>query len=121
MNRASRAGLVALAMVVPVFAGGVARAGMEDSRVSIRYNTDSEHFKGRVSSDEAECRAGRTIKIFKKTRDGRSLQGKDKTNSKGRYSVAVMHANGRYFAVARKYEGMNNLVCKKGRSKTIRV
>jgi hypothetical protein len=120
MNRA-RSGLLALAMLVPLFVVGVARAGMEDSQVSIRYEKDGESFKGQVSSDEAECKAGRTVKIFKKTADGRSLQGKDKTNSRGRYSVEVMHADGRYFGVATKHEGMHNLVCEKGRSETIRV
>jgi hypothetical protein len=121
MNRARSGGLIALAIAVSLLTVGVAKAQMVESRVSIRYDTDSEKFKGRVSSDEAECREGRTVKIFKKTADGRSLQGKDKTNSRGRYSVEVMHADGRYFALVKKYEGMDDLVCEKDRSQTIRV
>lgn len=115
------ASLLVLALVVGLLTAGIAQAGMEDSEVSIRYDSDTEKFKGRVSSDERECRAGRTVKIYKRTADGRSLQGKDKANSRGHYQVEVMHADGRYFAVARKYEGMNNLVCEKGVSETITV
>ena len=121
MLRIKVAGLIALTLAVPLIAGGAAKAGMEDSEVSIRYDTDTEKFKGRVTSDEDECRAGRVVKLYKRTGDGRELQGKDKTNSRGHYQIEVMHADGRYFAVARKYEGMNNLVCEKGVSETINV
>jgi hypothetical protein len=121
MARTKIAGMLALVLAVPLFTFGIARAGMEDSQVSIRYDSGTENFKGRVSSDEDECRSGRVVKLYKKTADGRSLEGKDKTNSKGSYQVEVMHADGRYFAVAKKYEGMNDLVCEKGVSDTIRV
>lgn len=110
-----------LLVSVSVATVGVAQAGMEASEVSIRYQSDTERFKGKVNSDESECRSGRKVKVYKRTADGRSLQGKDKTNSKGGYAIEVMHANGRYFAVAKKYEGMNDLVCETGVSDTIRV
>lgn len=117
----SKVGLVvALAAVISLLALPGARAGVE-SRVSINYNAETEDFTGRVRSENAECRANRTVKIFKKTADGRSLQGKDQTNSEGRYVVHVMAANGRYFAVVKRYEGMDNLVCERDRSRTIRI
>jgi hypothetical protein len=119
MNRAKVALVVGLATIALLNFSG-ARAGMA-SRVSIAYQSNAEDFTGRVRSGERECRVRRTVKVFRKTANGRSLQGKDKTNSRGRYRVHVMAADGRYFAVATRHEGMNNLVCERDRSQTIRV
>jgi hypothetical protein len=68
--------------------------------ISAAYNQDTERFHGRVTSSDSECEAGRIVKLFKKTADGRDLQGKTMTNARGRWSIEVMHASGHFFAVA---------------------
>jgi hypothetical protein len=120
MNRVKVVLVIGLATVIALLNFSGAQAGVA-SRVSIAYHSDAENFTGRVRSGERECRVRRTVKVFRKTANGRSLQGRDKTNRRGRYRVHVMAANGRFFAVATRHEGMNNLVCERDRSRTIRV
>jgi len=90
------------------------------SHVSIRWNQKTERFHGKVTASNAECVAGRTVKLFKKTANGRSLEGRVLSNSKGRWRIEVMHAHGHYFAVTPKHKVMHT-ECGRARSKTIDV
>lgn len=75
--------------------------------VTIKYNTDTEAFHGKVQSPNSECRVGRVVKVFKVTADGRQLQGKMRTSDSGTWKVPLMHAHGTYVAVAPTFQGMH--------------
>ncbi len=90
------------------------------SHLSIGFNHQTEHFHGRVSSSDAECTAGRTVKLFKKTSNGRVLQGKVTSSPDGTWKIEVMHVHGKYFAVAPAQKVMHT-ACGRARSRTIDV
>ncbi len=91
------------------------------STVTIRYNTATENFHGRVRSSNEECTANRVVRVFRKTANGPSLQGRVRTNANGRWRFHAMDAQGRYFAVAPRYDAMGDAVCQKDRTPTIDV
>ena len=70
------------------------------STISIGYNTHSQSFHGKVSSSNAECQAGRKVRVFKRTSNGPSLQGRAMTDANGAWKIEVMHPSGHYYAVA---------------------
>jgi hypothetical protein len=90
------------------------------SDISAAYNQGTEMFSGKVTSPDAECQAGRTVKLFKQTPAGRTLEGKIMTNANGGWKVDVMHAGGHYFAVTPQEEIMHT-TCRKARSETVDV
>ena len=90
------------------------------SHISIAWNASTERFHGKVTATNTECIAGRTVKLFKKTSSGRSLEGKTLSNSKGVWRIEVMHPKGHYFAVTPLQKIMNT-ECGRAQSKTIDV
>jgi hypothetical protein len=70
------------------------------STISIRFNHDTESFHGVVRSSDAECQAGRVVKVYQETATGPALQGRVMTNADGVWKIEVMHAGGHYFALA---------------------
>jgi len=109
-------------VVAAIMALGTAQiaAAAVQSHISIAFNHTTERFHGRVTSPNAECEAGRTVRLFKKTASGRSLQGRTKTGKKGGWSIEVMHAHGQYFAVTPQQTIMS-ITCGRARSTTIDV
>ena len=110
--------LVAVSMVV-LGSAQVALAAIPTT-ITARYDTEVQHFKGRVKSDDAECVGGRTVKLFKKTSDGPQLQGKDTTGTLGRWNIELMSAHGKYFAVTPRAESMHG-VCERAVSPIVDV
>jgi hypothetical protein len=112
----------AVLVIAAVIALGTAQiaAAVVQSHISIAFNHTTERFHGRVTSSNSECQAHRTVRLFKKTATGRSLQGKTKTGPKGGWSIEVMHAHGHYFAVTPQQTIMN-VACGRARSATIDV
>jgi len=90
------------------------------SHISIAWNASTGRFHGKVTASNAECIAGRTVRVFKKTSSGRSLQGKTISNSKGVWRLEVMHPHGHYFAVT-PMQTIMNTECGRAQSKTINV
>jgi hypothetical protein len=90
------------------------------SDISARYNVNTEKFHGTVTSADAECQAGRTVKVFKETPSGRTLEGKTMSNANGGWRVEVMHAGGHYFAVTPE-EKIMHTTCGKATSDTVDV
>src|SRR5262245_34914133 len=117
---AMRRWVIMVTVVATIGLGAGAASAAVGSTVSIRYNTTTERFHGAVSSSNGECEAGRLVKVFKKTADGRALQGKARTSAKGAWRLTVMHAHGHYFAVAPKAKAMHT-TCARDRSKTVDV
>jgi len=111
--------VVVAAAIMALAVMNVASAAVP-SNVSIRYNTGTQLFHGVVSSSDAECEAGRVVKVFKETAGGPSLQGKAMSKSNGHWKLEVMHASGHYFAVAPKEKVMHT-TCGKAKSSTIDV
>ena len=105
--------ILLLAVMQPAFAA-------VRSDISARYNVNTEKFHGTVSSADAECQAGRTVKLFKETPSGRTLEGKTMSNANGGWRLEVMHAGGRYFAVTPD-EKIMHTTCGKARSDTVDV
>ena len=90
------------------------------STISIGYNPTTEHFHGVVRSSDAECTAGRKVKVFKRTASGPALQGRVTSNAHGGWRLEVMHAEGHYFAVAPEQKAMH-VRCERARSRTVDV
>ena len=91
------------------------------SQISARYNTGTHLFHGIVSSANADCGEGRTVKVFKMTANGPSLEGKTTSDAQGRWKVESMHAHGMYFAVTPNEKGMHNTNCGRAKSDLVDV
>jgi hypothetical protein len=115
----SRALTVALGAIMALALSNVASAAVP-SRITVGYNHNTERFHGLVRSSDAECQAGRIVRVFKKTAGGRVLQGKTMTNAQGNWKVEVMHAHGRYVAVTPKQKVMHT-TCGKAKSRVVDV
>lgn len=64
------------------------------------YDEEGGLFSGKVTSDEAECRDNRKVKVFAK--EGGRV-GKAKTDPQGRYSIQADNVGpGKYFAEVKK-------------------
>lgn len=111
--------MMALAMVVTLFGGNAALAATP-STISIGFNHDTEHFHGKVRSSDEECSAGRTVKLFEKTADGRTLQGRTTSTATGSWDIELMHAEGFYIAVTPKEEAMHT-TCERAASRVVDV
>jgi hypothetical protein len=75
--------------------------------ITARFDHDTEDFRGKVSSPDRECRAHRVVKVYEITEDGRSLQGRARTNERGGWTIHVMDAEGLYVAIAPRYQSMH--------------
>ena len=116
-----RRAVVVVAMgAIMVLAGMQPAFAVVSSDVSAAFNQNTEKFHGTVTSPNAECQAGRTVKLFKQTAAGRTLEGKTMSNANGGWKVEVMHAGGNYFAVAPEAKIMHN-TCLKATSDTVDV
>jgi hypothetical protein len=71
------------------------------------FNHATETFHGKVRSTEAECRINRVVKVYLVTANGRELQGTNRTNDSGRWSLHLMEAHGSYVAIAPAFEAMH--------------
>ena len=111
--------VMALVAVVTLFGGNAALAAVP-STISMGFNHETEHFHGQVSSSDAECVAGRTVKLFEKTADGRTLQGKTTSTASGSWNIELMHAQGQYLAVTPKEKVMHT-TCGKAVSRIVDV
>jgi hypothetical protein len=88
------------------------------SRVSIKRK-----FQGAIKSAVGKCKKGRKVAI-KKVRKGRDkVVARDKTNKRGKYKVRKRKVHGRFYSVAKRKKITakgGTVVCKSGRSKTVR-
>ena len=75
--------------------------------ITARFNHDTENFQGKVSSPDSECRVNRVVKVYEISEDGRSLQGRARTNAQGGWKIHAMDAHGLYVAIAPRYESMH--------------
>src|SRR5438132_7659226 len=88
-----------LSAAVVLLGSGSAWAAVSTS-ITISYDTSTELFHGKLSSMNAECITGRTVKLFKVTSNGPVLEGKDMSGKHGHWHVEVMNPSGKYRAVA---------------------
>ncbi len=112
--------LIVLAVATMTLGGAQAAFAAVASEISIHYNATTEHFHGKVTSGDAECQAGRTVKLFKVTAAGPTLQGKTTTNADGVWKVEVMDAHGHYFARTPN-EKIMHTTCNRAKSRTTDV
>jgi hypothetical protein len=116
-----RRGVVVVVMgAIMVLAGMQPAFAAVGSDISAKYNPDTEMFHGKVTSLDAECQAGRSVKLFRETAAGRTLEGKTISNANGGWKVEVMHAGGNYFAVTPE-EKIMHTTCGKATSETVDV
>ena len=113
--------LLAVAVGALMLVATTAAFAAVPSTLTIRYNTSTENFHGKVRSADAECVANRRVKVFRRTASGPSLQGRARTNNNGRWVFHAMDAHGGYFAAAPRHEAMGDTVCRKDRSPTLDV
>ena len=112
--------LVLLAAAIMALVGMQSAFAVVSSSISIAYNHTTERFHGKVTSSNHECQAGRTVKLFKKTSSGSSLEGKTLSKRDGTWRIEVMHAHGHYYAVTPQQKIMHT-TCGRARSKTVDV
>ena len=105
--------VIVLAMVTAAFAA-------VPGTISIGFNHDTEVFHGVVRCTNAECEAGRPVKVFRETANGPALQGRVMTNANGAWRIEVMHAGGHYFALAPAVKVMHTH-CGRAKSRTMDV
>jgi len=110
---------LAVAAVMALGLAQTASAAVQ-SHISIAWNASTERFHGKVTASDPECIAGRTVRLFKKTSSGRSLQGKTLSNSKGVWRIHVTNPRGHYLAVTPMQKIMTT-ECGGAQSKTIDV
>ncbi|MGH2757233.1 MAG: Ig-like domain-containing protein [Actinomycetota bacterium] len=97
------------------------------STVSIRLAAEAKDFVGAVRSDHGECRARRTVTVYKARKGARDRSvGRDLTGRRGRWSIEASDVRrGRYYAIVKKRVFENRagheVVCLGSRSPTIRV
>ena len=115
-----RRALIGLAAAIMALAGPIAASAAVPSTISVAYNHQTEFFHGAVRSGNAECKAGRTVRVFKQTASGPQLEGKSLSTSTGGWRIEVMHAHGHYFAVTPKQKVMHTH-CDRAKSKTVDV
>jgi hypothetical protein len=108
---------VIVAATVSLVGAKVALAAVA-STISIGYNAQTENFHGKVHSPNAECQAGRTVRLYKRTANGPSLQGRGRSGPHGAWKIQVMHPSGHYYAVVPKAKVMN-IECGRAASHTI--
>lgn len=101
-------------------AGSTAAFAAVPTTLTAKYTASTEFFHGSVKSTNAECRAGRVVKIYKQKPGTDSLQGKTMSKANGTWRIEVMHAHGRYYAVAPKHKGMH-ATCAADRSPIVDV
>src|SRR5213596_1208058 len=112
--------LVLLAATIMALVGMQAAFAAVSSSISIAYNHTTERFHGNVTSSNHECQAGRTVRLFKQTTNGPSLEGKTLSKSDGTWRIEVMHAHGHYYAVTPQQQIMHT-TCGRAKSKTVDV
>jgi hypothetical protein len=112
--------LIVLAVATATLVGAQAAFAAVASDISIRYKASTEHFRGKVTSADEECQAGRTVKLFEVTDTDRTLQGKTITSADGVWKLEVMHAEGHYVAKTPK-EKIMHTSCGGAESRTIDV
>ena len=99
--------LIALVVATTMLVGAQAAFAAVSGETSIRYNATTQRFHGALASNNAECIAGRTVKLYKKTASGAVVQGKTRSSADGGWRIDVMHAGGHYFAVAPMFDAMH--------------
>ena len=113
-------GVLAAATVALMLAMAAPASAAVASSITIHWNATTEHFHGHVSSANAECIAGRTVKVFKKTSNGPQLVGKTTSKKAGGWRLSVMAHSGHYFAVT-PAQTIMSVDCGKARSATVDV
>jgi len=93
-----KAALVLIAGAIMMAAGPGTAFAAVPTTISIGYNHSTEFFHGVVGSSNAECQAGRTVKVFQDGTSGPVLQGRAMSDAQGHWKIEVMHASGHYFA-----------------------
>ena len=93
-----RTALVLIAGAIMALTGPLAAFAAVPSTISVGYNHTTEFFHGVVHSSDAECQAGRTVKVYLDGANGAELQGRVLSDENGRWKIEVMHAEGHYFA-----------------------
>ncbi|UJA20912.1 hypothetical protein HJD18_12280 [Thermoleophilia bacterium SCSIO 60948] len=124
-RRALRAGLLAVAMLVGLFAASApadAARGEKPSRVTIRFDGSEFDFRGHVDASK-RCTRSRTIVIYNNSIGRDRRVGKGKTNDKGRYRIQPNPVLGGadYYAIARPGGNGSGASCDKAVSKRFRV
>ena len=114
-----RAIVVAAGMIIALATVTAAFAAVPGT-ISIGFNHDTEFFHGVVRSSDAECQAGRPVKVFRQTANGPALQGRVMTNTNGAWKIEVMYAGGHYFALAPAVKVMHTH-CGRAKSRTVDV
>ncbi len=97
---------------------GIPAGGSVETLLSIRYDSASTSFKGRVTASEG-CSARR--KVVVKSSADKSVVGRATSGRSGGWSLAASPRPGRYFAATPRKELSGGVSCSKARSDEVRV
>ena len=96
-----------------------------NTSTTIRHRNTPHQFRGRVSSNGADCVPGRKVVVKKASRGMDITVGRDTTDATGRWSVRHNRgrAGGYYAQVERESfaSGIDTITCRAGESNTLRV
>jgi hypothetical protein len=106
-----------------LYAGGAFAMGEEHARSTVTLkNPAISTFKGRVSSSNASCVKGRTVKLLQKRLNGQVGDiARGVTDENGIYRIALEGELTGYFYVKVKYRRVGSLLCEATHSRTIHV
>ena len=124
------AAVLAVALLAASVGGAYASTTTYKTRfVQFKLQTSSgkRTFSGQIdsSSSSSTCVKGRSVSVIRKSNGNKQTLGKDKTSSKGKFSISLSSGqvkNGTYYAKAKtkKYDS-DQKVCKSAQSGTIKV
>jgi hypothetical protein len=115
--------LLAIAAAGVLAACCVARAmGTEKATSSVTLKSPAPStFKGKVSSSNDSCVAGRAVKLFQPTAAGPQLVSQGSSDDNGIWRVALEGTHvGDYFAKV-KFKHVGSVVCQAAKSRTIHI
>ncbi|MFL5893307.1 MAG: beta-propeller fold lactonase family protein [Solirubrobacterales bacterium] len=85
-------------------------------KLTIKYSHSKGRFKGRLKSDRKSCRRDK-VKLVRSKHHHDKVVGRDHTNKKGAWRIALADAHGKYRAVVRQKVAADGEPCLATRSK----
>lgn len=120
-----RGGLLVIAVLAGAALPASAGADTVDTHVSIGYGNIAKvithEFSGKVQSPEAACKKDRKIRLYELQPGPDDLLAKTDSKDNGRWAIGNDTADGRHYVKVRKALGDGSDVCKRARSKNLKV
>jgi len=121
---AAVAAIALLAMVASAALAATTKYPTVYTAFKLKTSSSGGTFKGQIGSTKGKCVNKRQVKLFRKHNGNKKKLGGDKTNSKGKFSIAISGKlkNGSYYSkVSKKKFDNGKKVCEDRTSPKIKV